>query len=44
MVKHLIDTDVYIDFLQSGKFHAEIARIYAEHTPGIYFSSVGEIP
>jgi predicted nucleic acid-binding protein len=40
MAKHLIDTDVYIDFLQSGKFHAEIARIYAEYTPGIYFSSV----
>ncbi len=40
MAKHLIDTDVYIDFLQSGKFHAEIARLYAEHTPGIYFSSV----
>ena len=40
MAKHLIDTDVYIDFLQSGQFRAEIARIYAEHTPGIYFSSV----
>jgi len=40
MAKHLIDTDVYIDFLQSGRFHAEIARIYAAHTPGIYFSSV----
>jgi predicted nucleic acid-binding protein len=40
MAKHLIDTDVYIDFLQNGKFHVEIARIYAEHTPGIYFSSV----
>jgi predicted nucleic acid-binding protein len=40
MAKHLIDTDVYIDFLQSGKFHAGIARLYAQHTPGIYFSSV----
>jgi predicted nucleic acid-binding protein len=40
VTKHLIDTDVYVDFLQSGKFHAEIARIYAEYTPGIYFSSV----
>jgi hypothetical protein len=40
MAKHLIDTDVYIDFLQSGQFHAEIARIYAAHTPGVYFSSV----
>jgi predicted nucleic acid-binding protein len=40
MAKHLVDTDVYIDFLQRGKFHAEIVQIYAEHTPGIYFSSV----
>jgi len=40
MAKHLIDADVYIDFLQSGRFHDEITRIYAQHTPGIYFSSV----
>src|SRR5438132_482647 len=40
MAKHLIDSDIYIDFLQSGRFHTEIARIYAEHTPGIYFSAV----
>jgi len=40
MANSLIDSDVYIDFLQSGRFHTEIARLYAEHTPGIYFSSV----
>ncbi len=40
MAKHLIDSDIYIDFLQSGRFHAEIARIYAEYTPSIHFSSV----
>jgi predicted nucleic acid-binding protein len=40
MPNSLIDSDVYIDFLQSGSFHIEIARLYAEHTPGIYFSSV----
>jgi predicted nucleic acid-binding protein len=40
MAKHLIDSDVYIDFLRSGKFHAEISRIYAEYTPSLYFSSV----
>ena len=40
MAKRLIDSDVYIDFLRSGKFHAEIARIYAEYTPSLYFSSV----
>src|SRR5262245_44672477 len=40
MANYLIDSDVYVDFLQSGRFHTEIARLYAEHTPGIYFSSV----
>jgi predicted nucleic acid-binding protein len=40
MTTSLIDADVYIDFLQSGRFHSEIARLYAEHTPGIHFSSV----
>jgi len=40
MTNSRIDSDVYIDFLQSGSFHAEMARLYAEHTPGIYFSSV----
>ena len=40
MTNSLIDSDVYVDFLQSGSFHTEIARLYAEHTPGIHFSSV----
>ena len=40
MANSLIDSDIYIDFLQSGRFHAEIALLYAEHTPEIYFSSV----
>ena len=40
MANSLIDSDIFIDFLQSGRFHAEIARLYAEHTPEIYFSSV----
>lgn len=40
MAKYLIDSDIYIDFLQSRQFHAQISRIYTEHTPGIYFSSV----
>jgi len=40
MANSLIDADVYVDFLQSGRFHTDIARLYAEHTPGIYFSSV----
>jgi predicted nucleic acid-binding protein len=40
MANALIDSDIYIDFLQSGRFYAEIARLYAERTPEIYFSSV----
>jgi len=40
MAKYLIDSDVYIDFLQSGRFHNDIARLYAEHTPGLSFSSI----
>jgi predicted nucleic acid-binding protein len=40
MTNTLIDADIYIDFLQSGRFHTEIARLYAERTPGIHFSSV----
>ncbi|HEV8716650.1 MAG TPA: PIN domain-containing protein [Candidatus Binatia bacterium] len=40
MANSLIDSDVYVDFLQSGRFHTDITRLYAEHTPGIYFSSV----
>lgn len=40
MANSLIDSDVYVDFLQSGRFHTDVARLYAEHTPGIYFSSV----
>ena len=40
MAKYLIDSDVYVDFLQSGRFHNDIARLYAEHPPGLSFSSV----
>src|SRR5262249_36183743 len=40
MANSLIDSDVSIDFLQSGRFHTDIARLYVEHTPGLYFSSV----
>ena len=40
MAKHLIDSNVYIDFLRSGKFHAAITGLYAEYTPNLYFSSV----
>jgi predicted nucleic acid-binding protein len=38
--KHLLDTDLYIDLIQSGKTLPIIAELYAKETPGIHFSSV----
>jgi predicted nucleic acid-binding protein len=38
--KHLIDTDLYIDLIQSGTTLPFIREIYYNDTPGIYFSSV----
>ena len=40
MAKHLIDTDLYIDLIQSGITLPLIREIYDKDTPGIYFSSV----
>lgn len=40
MTKHLIDTDLYIDLIQSGTTLPIIAQLYAKETPGIYFSSI----
>lgn len=40
MAKHLIDTDLYIDLIQSGITLPLIQEIYDKDTPGIYFSSV----
>ena len=40
MAKHLIDTDLYIDLIQSGLTLPLIREIYDKDTPGIYFSSV----
>ena len=40
MAKHLIDTDLYIDLIQSGISLPLIREIYDKDTPGIYFSSV----
>jgi predicted nucleic acid-binding protein len=40
MTKHLIDTDLYVDLIQSGKTFPIIAELYERETPGIYFSSV----
>ena len=40
MAKHLIDTDLYIDLIQSGTTLPLIHEIYDKDAPGIYFSSV----
>ena len=40
MAKHLIDTDLYIDLIQSGTTLPLIREIYDKETRGIYFSSV----
>jgi predicted nucleic acid-binding protein len=38
--KHLIDTDLYIDLIQSGTTLPFIREIYYNDAPGIYFSSI----
>lgn len=40
MAKHLIDTDLYIDLIQSGGAVPIIRELYAKDAPGIYFSSI----
>ena len=40
MAKHLIDTDLYIDLIQSGKTLAVIHELYEKEASSIYFSSV----
>lgn len=40
MAKHLIDTDLYIDLIQSGGTVPIIRELYEKDAPGIYFSSV----
>ena len=40
MRKYIIDTDLYIELLRTGKHHDIIAEIYSNETPNIYFSSV----
>jgi predicted nucleic acid-binding protein len=38
--KHLIDTDLYIDLIQSGRTLPFIRELYDKDAPGIYFSSI----
>ncbi|MBI4714611.1 MAG: PIN domain-containing protein [Nitrospirae bacterium] len=40
MQKFLIDTNLYIDFLRSGKYHSRIETIYIQKTSGIFLSAV----
>ena len=40
MPKHLIDTDLYIDLIQTGKTLPIIRDLYDKEASGIYFSSV----
>ena len=40
MAKHLIDTDLYIDLIQSGTTLPFIRELYDKEAPGIYFSSI----
>lgn len=40
MAKHLIDTDLYIDLIQTGGAAPVIRELYATDASGIYFSSV----
>jgi predicted nucleic acid-binding protein len=40
VAKHLIDTDLYIDLIQSGVTLPLICELYYNDAPGIYFSSI----
>lgn len=40
MPKHLIDTDLYIDLIQTGKTLPIVRDLYDKEASGIYFSSV----
>lgn len=40
MARHLIDTDLYIDLIQSGATLPVIRELYEKDAPGIYFSSI----
>ena len=40
MAKHLIDTDLYIDLIQSGTTLPFIRELYDKNAPNIYFSSI----
>ena len=40
MAKYIIDSDLYVELLRTGRYHDIIAEIYTRKTANIYFSSV----
>jgi predicted nucleic acid-binding protein len=40
MHKYLIDTNLYVDFLRSGKYHPFLETQYIQKTSGIFLSAV----
>jgi predicted nucleic acid-binding protein len=40
VAKHLIDTDLYIDLIQSGTTLPLLRELYDKNAPAIYFSSI----
>jgi predicted nucleic acid-binding protein len=40
VAKHLIDTDLYIDLIQSGGTVPIVRELYEKDAPGIHFSSI----
>jgi predicted nucleic acid-binding protein len=40
VLKHLIDTDLYIDLIRTGETLPILRELYEQDAPGIYFSSV----
>jgi len=39
MAKHLVDTDLYVDLIQSGEALPILRELYEKEAPRIYFSS-----
>jgi predicted nucleic acid-binding protein len=40
VAKHLVDSDLYIDLIQSGTTLPVLRELYDKEAPGIYFSSI----
>ncbi len=40
MAKYIIDSDLYVELLRTGRYHDIIAGIYTHETANVWFSSV----